>query len=78
MCDEIFTQTETLSTPNEMLCYGLLVLHVDLAWNNAIVTDKDWDSCLCGVDVEAILNRSGVKWKVDPFGYEILEDNFVG
>lgn len=67
MCTTVTLPTgEWLHTPAELRAHGWHVLPDD-----AVVDPDDPiddDECLCGVDVEAVLRRHGVRWTDDTGG----------
>jgi len=65
MCAEIFLTGRTLSTLADVRSEGWLVPDH--------VVESDWSDnvCLCGVDVEALLDANGLVWEWDPFGYSV-------
>lgn len=81
MCTEIFlpegdyqraietgaSKHGALSSLGNIKAYGWLVDDDD--------ADPDWgdDTCLCGVDVEAILERNNVIYGWDPCGYNVFK-----
>jgi molybdopterin converting factor small subunit len=66
MCTEIFIGEEEISTVGELKA-KYIVLSDDLAEGSR---DED---CLCGTDVQTVLDRAGVSYKWDPFGYQVIE-----
>lgn len=70
MCVEITLvdeQTEVCSIA-DLFRVGFVVTRRDLP------DDYDWrsDECLCNVDVEAILERSGLRHAPNPFGWDVF------
>ena len=78
MCVSIFMPDGTeLTTPLDLLnhpkfyIYGRDLVEPKADYGPRTI-DWDWDWCLCGVDVEAVLRRSGLDYEVDPFGYRVV------
>lgn len=72
MCTQVFgegfdTPTGSIDCVADFRRNGFVVLPDDVE-PYPDVTDND---CLCSVDVEAILDRSGRPYEWDPFGYKV-------
>ena len=71
MCSWVTTPDVLVTGVDELIAAGWQVRDEDIEGTETV---EDWlDGCLCGVDVEAVLDRSGVKWWHDPFGYTLIE-----
>lgn len=81
MCDQVclLAQDDIDKAIAAGVTHGYLASMGDMKAFGWIVTaddaDEDWgdETCLCGVDVEAILERNGVIWGVDVFGYNVFK-----
>lgn len=72
MCDVIMTENGDVDSPAEMNARGWTVMTDDIEPDYLDVypfEDLIADSCLCPIKVEQVLDRHGVEWTADPFGY---------
>lgn len=75
MCQQVFTADgRSLNSPRDLVVEGFTVLPEDLVFEGDEVDPAfdPMDTCLCGVLLEDILERSGVAYRDDPFGVQLL------
>lgn len=73
MCDYVeLADGWTLETPNELINNDILVYADDFIHGD--VTADDYETCLCCVDIPKVLNRTGVEWVKDPFGFVLFAE----
>lgn len=72
MCTWVTTETEVLTSVQALINHGWEVREEDVEYENGTLGDY-LDTCLCPIDVEAVLERAGVTYYYDPFGFTLIE-----